>query len=186
MSIRMLVAVACLGVISGQACADSDPGLPPMHFLSSVASDELFTALKASPTFGQLDKEAVGSPIVLLVTHSLRPTAAGKATGFLSAISSGVTLGLLPVVTNNSLVVTYTVRVNGKDVATYSYERNFTRAINIWANKNDTTHGLGQEGLDWVKSTAGDFAKDASKDAKLAELQHEYDFYFGVQAKNQP
>jgi hypothetical protein len=102
----------------------------------------------------------------------------------LSAITTGVTLGLLPVVTNNSLAVTYSVRVNGKDVATYTYERTFTRAINIWANKNDTTHGLGQEGLDWVKSTASNFAKDASADAKLADLKHEYDFYFGAQAKN--
>jgi len=184
MSTRTLVAGACLLIVSGQALADSDSVLPPMHFLSSVASDELFTALKANPTFGQLDKEAIGSPIVLLVTHSLRPTAAGKATGLLSAITTGVTLGLLPVVTNNSLVVTYSVRVNGKDVTTYSYERTFTRAVNIWANKNDTTHGLGKEGLEWVESTTAEFAKDASHDAKLAELNHEYDFYFGAQAKN--
>jgi hypothetical protein len=83
-----------------------------------------------------------------------------------------------------SPVVTYSVRVNGKDVTTHSYERNFTRAINIWANKNDTTHGLGKEGLEWVESTASEFAKDASRDAKLADLEHEYDFYFGAQAKN--
>jgi hypothetical protein len=184
MSIRTLLAAIYLASLSGQAGADSASSLPPMHFLSSVASDELYTALKANPAFGDLDKEALGSPIALLVTHSLRPTAAGKATGLLSAITTGVTLGLLPVVTNNSLAVTYSVRVNGKDVATYTYERTFTRAINIWANKNDTTHGLGQEGLDWVKSTASNFAKDASADSKLADLKHEYDFYFGGQAKN--
>jgi hypothetical protein len=180
----MLVAAACLASVCTGAGADASSVLPPMHFLSSVASDELFTTLKANPTFGQLDKESIGSPIVLLVTHSLRPTAAGKATGLLSAITSGATLGLLPVVTNNSLVVTYSVRVNGKDVTTYSYEHTFTRAINIWAAKNDTTHGLGQEGLDWVKSTAADFARDATQDAKLTDLSHEYDFYFGAQAKN--
>ncbi|HEY6926630.1 MAG TPA: hypothetical protein VI653_24305 [Steroidobacteraceae bacterium] len=184
MRIRMLLAAACLAMGSVAAAADSDSALPPMHFLSSVAGDELFTALKANPAFGRLDKEAVGSPIVLLVTHSLRPTAAGKATGLLSAVTTGVTLGLLPVVTNNSLVVTYSVRVNGKDVATHSYERTFTRAVNIWANKNDTTHGLGKEGLEWVESTAGEFARDALLDAKLADLKHEYDFYFGAQAKN--
>src|SRR5262249_34551512 len=87
MRIRMLIAATCLVIVSAQPAADSDSALPPMHFLSSVASDELFTALKASPAFGQLDKEAVGSPIVLLVTHSLRPTAAGKATGLLSAFT---------------------------------------------------------------------------------------------------
>lgn len=182
MRIRMLVAAACLAIVSGEAGADADSVLPPMNFVSSVAHEELFTALKSNPTFAQLDKESVGSPIVLLVTHSLRPTATGKATGLLSAISTGVTLGLLPVVTNNSLVVSYSVRVNGKDVTTHSYERTFTRAINIWTAKNDTTHGLGQEGLEWVKSTAADFAKDASQDARLAELKHEYDFYFGAQA----
>ena len=183
MSIRTLTAAACLLLVSAQAGADSASVLPPMNFLASVAGDELFTTLKANPTFGQLDKDFVGSPVVLLITHSLRPTAAGKATGLLSAITSGVTLGLLPVVTNNSLVMTYIVRVNGKDVATYSYEHTFTRAINIWGNKNDTTHGLGQEGLEWVKSTAADFAKDASHDAKLADLKTEYDFYFGAQTK---
>ncbi len=183
MNIRTLLATACLAMLSGQAYADSDSVLPPMHFLSSVASDELYTALKANPILGQLDKEAVGSPIVLLVTHSLRPTVAGKATGLLSAISSGVTLGLLPVVTNNTLAVTYDVRVNGKDVASYSYEHNFTRAINIWANKNDMTHGLGHDGLEWVKSTAADFARDVSQDAKLAELKKEYDLYFGAVAR---
>src|SRR5260370_41354855 len=102
MSIRTLVAAGWLAIVSGEVGADSGSVLPP-NFVSSVASDELFTALKANPTFGQLDKESIGSPIVLLVTHSLRPTAAGKATGLLSAISSGATLGLLPLVTNNGV-----------------------------------------------------------------------------------
>jgi hypothetical protein len=181
MNVRILAAAVCFATVSGYVAADSDAIFPPMNFVSSVASDELFTALKANATFGQLDKELYGSPIVLLVTHSLRPTAAGKATGLLSALWAAGTLGLLPVVTNNSLVVTYSIRVNGQDVATYSYERDLTRAVNIWANKNDRTHGLGREGLEWLKSTVADFAKDAAHDAKVAELKREYDFYFGAQ-----
>jgi len=183
MSIRKLLAAVCLALVSAQAGADSEAVLPPMIFFSSVAGDELFTALKANPAFAQLDKESVGSPIILFVTHSVRPTAAGVATGLLSVISFGMSLGILPLVSNNSLVVTYNVRVNGEDVVAYSYEHNFTRAVNIFTVKNDTTHGLGHEGLEWVKSTAADFARDATHDAKLAELVHEYDFYFGPQAK---
>jgi len=177
----MLIAV-CLTLGCNHARADTDSVLPPMHFASSVAADELFSALKGNQIFTQLDKEAYGSPILLLVTHSLRPTAAGQVTGLLSAITTGATLGLLPAVTNNNLVVTYSVKVNGRDVASYSYTRTFTRAFNIWNAKNDSTHGLGQEGLDWVKSTAGDFAKDAANDAKLTDLKREFDFYFGSAA----
>lgn len=153
--------------------------LPAMNFVSSVASRELFDLIRAHATFARLDRELAGSPITLRVSHTLQPTSGGKATGLLSAIWAGGTLGLLPVVTNNSFVVTYEVRVHGKDVARYSYEKSFTRAINIWA-KDDATYGLGREGLDWLKSTAGEFAAAASQDPKLAALQREYEQYFGA------
>ena len=171
---------SCLAVFTLVAHADeSQLVLPAMNYLSSVASDELFDAIKTNAAFAKLDKELLGSPITLRISHSLQPTATGKATGVLSAIWAGGTLGLLPAVTNNSFVVTYEIRVHGQTLTSYSYQRTFTRAVNIWA-KDDATHGLGQDGLDWAKGTAQEFAAAAAHDPKLAELNREYELYFGT------
>lgn len=156
--------------------------LPPMNFYASVAAEELLQQVRADPAFALVDKQLVGSPIQLRVTHSLRPTAGGQAAGLLSAIWAGSTLGLLPVVTNNNLVLSYEVRVNGKEVARYEFNRSFTRAVNIWAERNDPTHGLGQDGLDWARSTAADFAAKAAQDPALVALAQEYASYFGQEA----
>lgn len=153
--------------------------LPPMKFIASVAEDELYQGVKSVPAFSQLDKDLVGSQIVVVVTHGFKPTAAGQATGFLSALVSGSTLGLIPMVTNNSLVLTYEIRVNGDDIVRRDYERSFTRVQNIWANKDDPTHGLGEEGLEWARTTSAQFAAEAAADPAVLELATEYRYYFG-------
>jgi hypothetical protein len=152
--------------------------LPAMSFYGSIADDELFDLVKKSDQFARLDKELIGSPLQLRVMHTLQPTASGKATGLLSAIFTGGTLGLIPAVTNNSLMVTYEVRVHGRELVSYSFQRTFTRAVNIWAK--DETHGLGKEGLEWLKSTATEFTTAAAIDPKLASLKKEYERYFGI------
>ena len=152
--------------------------LPAMSFYGSIASDELFDLVKKSGQFARIDKELFGSPLSLRVIHTLQPTTGGKATGLLSAIFTGGTLGLIPMVTNNQLVVTYEVRVHGRELVSYSYARTFTRAVNIWAK--DETYGLGKDGLEWLKSTAADFTTAAAKDEKLAGLKKEYERYFGA------
>jgi hypothetical protein len=60
----------------------------------------------------------------------------------------------------------------------YSYQRTFTRAVNIWAK--DETHGLGKEGLEWLRGTAAEFTAAAATDAKLASLKKEYERYFNA------
>lgn len=157
-----------------------DVALPAMNFYSSIADDELYEIVKTNSAFAKLDKELIGSPITLRIRHSLQPTATGKATGLLSAIWAGGTLGLLPAITNNSFVVTYEVRVQGRDVATWSYQRTFTRAVNMWAK--DETYGLGKEGFEWMKTTAAEFAVEAARDARIADLKREYERYFGPDA----
>jgi hypothetical protein len=152
--------------------------LPAMSFYGSIADDALFDLIKKSDQFARIDKELFGSPLHLRIMHTLQPTAGGKATGLLSAIFTGGTLGLIPAVTNNSLMVTYEVRVHGRELVSYSYQRTFTRAVNIWAK--DETHGLGKEGLEWLKGTAAEFTTAAASDAKLASLKKEYERYFGA------
>lgn len=163
------------------APAASD-ALPPMNFYASVAANELFQRIKEAPAFARVEKELVGSPIQLRVTHSLQPTAGGQAAGLLSAIWAGGTLGLLPVVTNNNFVLSYEIRVNGQEVARYDFSRSFTRAVNIWTEKNDPTYGLGADGLEWAKTTAVEFAAKAAQDPAVIALAQEYAFYFGKEA----
>lgn len=154
--------------------------LPAMNFYASVAGDELLANIKASPAFRKVDKDLPGSPLVLRVTHTFQPTAGGQAAGFMTALLAGSTLGLLPVVTNNNLVLVYEVRVNGKTLLRQDFQRSFTRASAIWnATADDPTHGLGADGLEWAKSTATDFADKAAQDPALLALATEYAFYFG-------
>lgn len=82
-------------------------------------------------------------------------------------------------VVNNDLVISYEIVVNGTVVTSYSYRKNFTKAVNIWAT--DTTYGLGKDGLVWAKETATQFAAEVARDPKLAALVEEYEFYFGTE-----
>lgn len=156
--------------------------LPQMHFISSIAQDELYGALRAVPALSSLDKEMVGSPLTLLVTHTLRPTAGGQAAGLLSAMLSGGSLGIIPVVTNDRLVVKYEVWLNGKVLTSHAFERTATRAINIWSGGNDQYAGLGKSGFEWLQSTAAEAAAKLAADPALRAVRNEVDFYFPAPA----
>ena len=171
------ILIACL-MHSTVVLADE---LPAMNYYSSIADEELYAAIKTHPAFAKLDKDLYGSALTVRVTHSLQPTAAGKATGFFSAILTGSTLGLIPAVTNNNFALVYEVKVHGKAAATFTYQRTFTRAVNIWAK--DETHGLGKDGLEWAITTATQFAADAANDSRVLELKREHEFYFPVTAQ---
>lgn len=150
--------------------------LPPVRYAGTVAGDELFKRIQANPRFAKLSKDLPGSPLMLRVTHSFEMTAGGKAAGFTSAILAGSTLGLLPLVTNSDVAITYEFVVNGVPLSTWVYRRNFTRSQNIYST--DTTYGLGKEGLAWALSTADEFLAAAAGDTALATLVEEYGFYF--------
>jgi hypothetical protein len=149
-------------------------GLPPMGFASTIASDEVYDALKRTATFSTIDKEKPGTPVVVRVSHTYAHTSAGAAVA--SAIFAGVTLGLLPAVSKRDLVVTYELLVNGSVLLSYSYAKNVTRIFNI--HSTDRTHGLGDDGLAWVTGTAAQFAADTARDQKYTELQAEYHYYY--------
>lgn len=152
--------------------------LPTMKFISSLAEDDLLAALKAEPALAALDKELPGSPLALIMTHTLRPTAGGQAAGFLSAVLSGSTLGLIPLVTNDRLVVRYEVMLNGKTITSHSFERTATRAQNLWSAGADGYGGLGKAGMEWVKSTATEAAAKLANDPAILAVRDEINFYF--------
>ena len=138
--------------------------LPPSRFYGTVAGDELFNLIKADTRYSKLDKDLVGSPILLRVTNSFEMSSGGRATGMASAILAGGSLGLLPLVTNGDQVITYEVVVNSTPLMIYTYRKNFTRSTNIWAK--DTTYGLGKDGLAWAKGTVAQFLTDTASDQK--------------------
>ena len=163
-------------VVAPPPAASGPRPLPPMRWFGTVAGEELYKLVKADPRFTQLNSELIGSPVLLRVSHSFEATSGGKAAGLASAILAGSTLGLLPVVMNNDLIINYELVVNGTTLSTYTYRKNFTRSVNIYAK--DETYGLGKEGLAWAKSTVGEFLTAVRDDGKLAELVAEYEFYF--------
>ncbi len=156
--------------------------LPAMRFVSSIAKDELLSILKSEPALAGLDPDLAGSPLTLVVTHTLRPTAGGQAAGFVSAILSGSTLGLIPVVSNEHLVLKYEILLNGKSITSHAYERTATRAQNLWAAGNDGHNGLGKAGMEWARATAAEAAAGLTADSRLRAVQEEIDFYFAAPA----
>lgn len=189
---RAMLLFLCLSGCALQAVAADDPPapasapavlpLPAMHFLSTVAEDDLLAALQRNPALSGLDKDLVGSPLSLLVTHTSRPATGSEATGFISAVLSGSTLGLIPVVTRETLVVNYDVLLSGRKITGCSFEYTSSRAINIWAAGEDGYQGLGKAGMDWVKSTAAEAAAKLAADPAIRQVQDEISYYFPSRA----
>jgi len=161
----------------GTASAAAEP-LPSVRLVCSFDYDGMLAKLSQQPLLASLNKDQVGSPIVLRVIHSVVPTTSGGAAGFASAILAGGSLGILPVVENKDLVITYDLFVNQTMIATYAYQKNFTRAFNIYSK--DKTKGLGEEGQTWAESTVDLFAADIAKNPKVLNLVAEYRYYFGA------
>ena len=151
--------------------------LPPIMYLSTL-DDTLFAALKQQPALAQLDKELYGSPLRLAVTHTFAPTAGGTAAGVTSAMLAGSTLGILPVVDNSDLIVTYTVSAHGRTLSSFSYSKNFTRATNLFSGSNNI-HKLDKGAMTWALSTVDQFIVELGKSAEINAISKEYAEYFG-------
>jgi hypothetical protein len=182
LSLRVLLAAFLLaGLPMRQAGA---AGLPPSRLVSSFAYDEMLARLQQEPLLASIGKEQYGSPVLLRVTHSIEPTAAGAAAGFTSAILAGGSLGLLPVVENKDLVITYDLFVNETLICTYEYRHNFTRAFNIYSK--DKTGGLGGDGEAWALETVRQFVTDLNTNPKIPALIAEYRLYFPEEQAAKP
>jgi hypothetical protein len=156
--------------------AAPDGPLPSMLFVSTIAGDEIYDVLKQNSLFQTLDKEKPGSPVTIVVSHTYEHI--GGAASFASALFTIGSLGLLPAVTNRDLIIKYEVVVHGSTLVTYTYSKNLTRVFSIYAK--DTTHGLGNDGIAWVRDTARQFSAAFSSDPKVSQLQGEYHFYFSA------
>lgn len=171
-------AIGLLLMISAQAASAAEAllQLPPTRYVSTLA-DPLFDSLKTQQLFSQLDKELYGSPLVLGAIHTFSPTAGDAALGVTSAILSGSTLGILPVVSSSDLVVTYTLSAHGKSIASYSYSKGVTQVTNIYSSQG--VNQLDKATMEWVISTAEQFSREVGQNQKVRALTDEYNFYFG-------
>jgi hypothetical protein len=150
--------------------------LPPVLYASTVDAEEIYNKLKQAPSLVHLDKENVGNPVRLVITHKFEPTAGGTAAGLTSAILAGSSLGILPVVSNNDLVLTYEFRVHNEVIASFSYRENFTQAQNMYSNQG--LYSLDDKALAWALTTTDSLISDMSSNQALQELSEEYHFYF--------
>jgi hypothetical protein len=162
--------IALLVALSARA---ADATLPALRFSSDVVTSSLFDKIQRTPQFQGMSRQALGSPIELRVFHTYRINR-GSATA--SAMMSAATLGLFPQVMSGEHSIVYDVLVNGVVLASYKYSVTLTHARSLWVQ--DTTHGLGNEGVKWVESTVDLFVKDAANDPKLDALSTEYNYYF--------
>ena len=99
-----------------------------------------------------------------------------EAEGFMVDTAYDQPTGLKAALSGEHEII-YEYRVNGRVVSRYSYKKAITRSINLWKS-NDTTHGLGKDGLEWARSTADRFLQDSASDAALAAVVEEYNAYF--------
>ncbi len=175
-ALQKITFAATLMLLGNAAVAEAPLKLPPVMYYSTL-EDSLFDTLKSNPVFSQIDKELYGSPLRLGVIHTFAPTAGGTATGLTSAVLAGGSLGILPIVSNNDLVVTYTLSAHGKVLATFNYSKNFTQATNIYSNQG--INHLDKPTTEWVNSTVTLFIADLVKNPDVRELTDEYNFYFG-------
>jgi hypothetical protein len=182
--------VAIIGIISSAATAsasDANPApegqadlvLPTVLFHADAAGSELFDALHSSPLLAHLSREAPGSPIQLRIFHSVRP-AHVDAKNFFSGLLSVGTLGLSPVVMSGEHTLHYELYVNGQRVSRHEYSANLSRKQYLRERTADATHGLGQDGQVWAKSTVDLFLKDLAHDEAVRSLNEEYQRYFGT------
>lgn len=159
--------------LAGDAAFAGD--YPPMVFVSSVSEEKLLEKIREVPEFTDMDKDALGSPIVLRIRHFTRMTAGGSAAGWSSAVLSGGTLGIIPLVTNNDLVVKYEFTVHGTPIASFEYVENFTEVESLY----DLNTELEGDMLVWAEGTVNQFLEDVSGNADIEAVFDEYRYYFG-------
>jgi len=164
--------VALLGALSSRA---GDAPLPALRFSADLVTSSFFDKIQRAPQFQRMSRQALGSPIELRAYHSYRINR-GSATA--TTLLAAATLGLFPQVTSGEHSIVYELMVNGAVISSYKYSMALTSARNLWFQ--DTTHGLGQDGVKWAESTVELFLKDAASDPKLAALSAEFDYYFAL------
>ena len=165
-------------VVGCPAAFAEDNAYPPMQFFSSISKDKMLEALREEAAFAELDNDALGSPITIRIRHYTKITAGGSAAALSSAVLSGSTLGLIPVVSNDDLVINYEVMVHGDPIVSFEYIENFTDVDSLYDTDYNKLEG---PALEWAEATVQQFLADVRDHEALNSLFSEYRFYFANQ-----
>jgi hypothetical protein len=170
-----MIVAGVSGWTSGAAEDHAVAILPALRFNADTVTNPFFEQIQRAPQFQKMSREALGSPIELRTYHTYR---IGRGSAMATGLLGAATLGLIPQVSSGEHAIVYEVSVNGVVLTSYRYSKALTHAHSLWVQ--DTTHGLGDEGVKWATSTVDLFVKDAAADPKLAALSSEFDYYFAL------
>lgn len=147
----------------------------PINYASNVKSPSFHTKFKEIEHFGNVANDNHGSPLLIVTTLHNTMTNGGQATGLFSAMLAGGSLGLIPMVTNQDLTITYNVLVNRQVIARFSYTENFTDAVSMYSAGNQE---IDEDVEAWLLSTLPKFEEELRNHSGFSILLYEYDFYF--------
>ncbi|MHC9511058.1 hypothetical protein [Kangiella sp. M94] len=147
----------------------------PINYASNVDSPSFHTKLKEIENFSNVEYDHNGSPLLLITTLHNTMTNGGQATGLFSAMLAGGSLGLIPMVTNQDLTITYNVMVNRQVLARFSYTENFTDAVSLY---NAGNLEIDEDVEAWLLSTLPKFEEELKQHSDFSILLYEYDLYF--------
>lgn len=146
-----------------------------IRFFSAIDDQSQFDTLKAHPLFvGLNDDNTPGSPVSIVISYRQQSTDASAAAEFASGVLAGSTLGILPVVMNNDMIVRYELFVQGNSIYSTEFLENFTDAKNMYA----MNQGLDAKVKEWIVSTTPEFLKRLEQDGSLEQTISEYNYYF--------
>lgn len=176
----LILANPCLAMPAPTAVpAGTAVQLPAINFIASDAQQQALLALQAHPALATTVRDDLpGSPLQLMMTMAVEQTAGGTAGGLLSLLVSSASLGIIPMISHDRLVLRYDLHVQGQRMRSHRFERSAARAENFWThNPGGGQRLLKGEELAWLQHTAAEVATLLAADPALQALASEQQHY---------
>lgn len=159
---------------------NTDELLPiPIELIMNFKHDALEPQVKEIAFFSDIDEAYDASPMSLLISLANRDKSMDSAMGFTSLMLTSGTLGLIPMATENDLILRYEIILHGALIAKYEYARNFRGSEHMWSTDfYETGQQLDEDMLEWISSTVAEFAEEINNDPGLFALQVDYNHFF--------
>ena len=171
----LIWAVLASNNIFAQASDDLVP--IPIELIAIFDEGNLKDELSQITFLSDLDENYDDSPIALIVSLVNRDRSLEGAVGFTSLMITSGTLGLVPVVTNNDLIVRYELILHGSVISRHEFAENFRGADMIWDN-GPNEPALTEAMMAWISSTVPLLKEAYDNDEGLAQLTRDYNYYF--------
>lgn len=148
---------------------------PPVLFQTNIEDQSFKSALEGYGAFESLNDDSLGLPLGVLVLKNIRMKSDAK--GISSLLLSASTLGIVPVMSNKEFSIRYDVFLQGKSVASYTYEMTSADVQNFWGGfEADKT--LKPEQEIFLDQSIVMFLNDLKSNEEVQGYFAEYDSYF--------